>query len=213
MEFTFDSKYIKADTDIVVFESLYKDGKKLAVHTDIEDEGQTVKVKVPEIGTQATAEGKKEITAKGNITIDDIVSYKNLTPGKEYTVKGILMNKKTGEPFTADGKEITAEVTFTPEQPNGEIKVSFTFDAAGITTETEVVVFERLLREGVEIAAHTDIEDEGQTVKLTPPAPDVPQTGDESNLGFWIGLGGIALGGIVACVIMFLKKKKDDDDE
>lgn len=213
VEFTFDSKYIKADTDIVVFESLYKDGKELAVHADIEDEGQTVKVKVPEIGTQATAEGKKEITAKGSITIDDIISYKNLTPGKEYTVKGILMNKKTGEPFTADGKEITAEVTFTPEQPDGEVKVSFTFDAAGITTATEVVVFERLLRDGVEIAAHTDIEDDGQTVKLTPPVPDVPQTGDESNLGFWIGLGGIALGGMVACVIMFLKKKKDDDDE
>lgn len=213
VEFTFDSKYIKADTDIVVFESLYRDGKELTVHADIEDEGQTVRVKIPEIGTQATAEGKKEITAKGSITIDDIVSYKNLTPGKEYTVKGILMNKKTGEPFTADGKEITAEVTFTPEQPDGEVKVSFTFDAAGITTETEVVVFERLLRDGVEIAAHTDIEDDGQTVKLTPPAPDVPQTGDESNLGFWIGLGAVALGGLAASGIIYFRRKKDDDDE
>lgn len=213
VEFTFDSKYIKADTDIVVFESLYRDSKELAVHADIEDEGQTVKVKVPEIGTQATAEGKKEITAKGSITIDDTVSYRNLTPGKEYTVKGILMNKKTGEPFMVDDKEITAEIIFTPEQPDDEIKISFTFDATGITAETEVVVFERLFRDGVEIAAHTDIEDDGQTVKLTPPAPDVPQTGDTSNLGFWIGLGAIALGGLVAFVIMFLKKKKDDDDE
>lgn len=213
VEFTFDSKYIKADTNIVVFESLYKDGRELAVHADIEDEGQTVKVKVPEIGTQATAEGKKEITVKGSITIDDTVSYKNLTPGKEYTVKGILINKKTGEPLTADGKEITAEVTITPEQPDGEVKVSFTFDAAGITAETEVVVFEQLLREGVEIAAHTDIEDGGQTVKLTPPAPDVPQTGDESNLGFWIGLGAVALGGLAASGIIYFRKKKDDDDE
>jgi len=213
VEFTFDSKYIKADTDIVVFESLYKDVKELATHADIEDEGQTVKVKVPEIGTQATAEGKKEITAKGSITIDDIVSYKNLTLGKEYTVKGILMNKKIGEPFMVDDKEVTAEITFTPEQPDGEIKVSFTFDASGITTETEVVVFERLLRDGVEIAAHTDIEDDGQTVKLTPPAPDVPQTGDESNLCFWIGLGGIALGGLAASGIIYFRRKKDDDDE
>lgn len=172
-----------------------------------------MKVKVPEIGTQAAAEGKKEVTAKGSITIDDIVSYKNLNPGKEYTVKGILMNKKTGEPFWVDDKEITSEITFTPEQSDGEVKVSSTFDAAGITTETEVVVFERLFRDGVEIVTHADIEDVGQTVKLTPPAPDVPQTGDEINLGFWIGLGGIALGGMVACVIIFLKKKKDDDDE
>lgn len=213
VEFTFDSKYIKADTDIVVFESLYKDGKELAVHADIDDEGQTVKVKVTEIGTQATAEGKKEITTKGSITIDDIVSYKNLTPGKEYTVKGILMNKKTGELFMADGKEITAEVTFIPEQPDGEIEVSFNFDATGITTETEVVVFERLFRDGVEIAAHTDIEDDGQTVKLVPPTPDVPQTGDDSNLGFWIGLGAVALGGLVSLVIIQIKRKKDDDNE
>lgn len=213
VKFTFDSKYIKADTDIVVFESLYRDGKELAVHADIEDEGQTVKVKVPEIGTQATAEEKKEITASGRVVIEDIVSYKNLTPGKEYTIKGILMNKSTEKPLLVDGKEICSSFTFKPDTPNGEITVTFVFDASGLTTATEIVVFENLYRDGVEIAAHTDIEDDGQTVKLTPPAPDIPQTGDESNLGFWIGLGGIALGGMVACVIMVLKKKKDDDDE
>lgn len=45
------------------------------------------------------------------------------------------------------------------------------------------------------------------------PEPEVPQTGDESNLGFWIGLGAIALGGLVSCGIMYFKKKKDDDSE
>ena len=213
VSFTFDSKYIKADTDIVVFESLYKDGLELTVHADIEDEGQTVTVHVPEIGTQAAAEGKKEVEAKGEITIEDTVSYKNLTPGKEYTVSGVLMNKATGEPFTVNGKEIRSEVTFTPETADGEVTVEFTFDATGLTTATEVVVFETLYREGVEIAVHADIEDDGQTVKLTPPMPDVPQTGDNSNLGFWIGLGAIALGGLISVGIMAIKRKKDDDDE
>ena len=169
--------------------------------------------RIPELGTQASVEGKKEVTAKGSITILDIVSYKHLVPGKEYTVKGILMDKSTGEPFMADGKEVTAEVTFTPETPDGEIKVTFTFDAGGITKATEIVVFERLYRDGVELAAHADITDEGQTVKLTPSAPDVPQTGDESNLGFWIGLGAVAFGGLVSVVIIQLKRKKDDDNE
>lgn len=213
VSFTFDSKYIKTDTDIVVFESLYKDGLELAVHADIEDEGQNVTVHVPEIGTQAAAEGKKEVEAKGEITIEDVVSYKNLTPGKEYTVSGVLMNKATGEPFTVNGKEIRSEVTFTPETADGEVTVTFTFNANGITKETEVVVFETLYREGVEIAVHADIEDDGQTVKLTPPMPDVPQTGDNSNLGFWIGLGAIALGGLISVGIMAIKRKKDDDDE
>lgn len=211
--FTFDSKYIKADTDIVVFENLYKDGLELTVHADIEDEGQTVTVHVPEIGTQAAAEGKKEVEAKGEITIEDVVSYKNLTPGKEYTVSGVLMNKATGEPFTANGKEIRSEVTFTPETADGEVTVKFTFNATGLTTATEVVVFETLYREGVEIAVHADIEDDGQTVKLTPPTPDVPQTGDNSNLGFWIGLGAIALGGLISVGIMAIKRKKDDEND
>ncbi len=213
VEFTFDSKYIKADTDIVVFESLYKDGKELAVHADIEDEGQTVKVKVPEIGTQATAEGKKEITVSDRVVIEDIVSYKNLTPGKEYTVKGILMDKATGKPLLINGEEIRSSFTFKPETPNGEVTVTFVFDASELKTAAEIVVFESLYRDGVEIAAHTDIEDDGQTVKLTPPAPDVPQTGDESNLGFWIGLGAVALGGLAASGIIYFRRKKDDDDE
>ena len=213
VEFVFDSKYIKEDTDIVVFESLYKDGKELAVHADIEDEGQTVKVKIPEIRTQATADGKKEITANGRVKIEDVVSYNNLTPGKEYTVKGVLMDKSTGEPLLVDGEEIRNSFTFKPDAPDGEITVTFVFDASGLTSAAEIVVFEGLYRDDVEIAVHADIEAEGQTVKITPPVLDVPQTGDESNLGFWIGLGAVALGGLISCTIIYFKKKKDDDDE
>lgn len=213
VEFEFDGRLIKTETEIVVFESLYADGKELTVHADIEDEGQTVIVHVPEIKTTATTDGKKEVTTAGTVTVEDIVSYKNLTIGKEYVVNGILMNKATGEAFTVNGKPITAETTFTAESKDGEVKVVFTFDASGITKSTSLVVFETIYREGVEIAAHADIEDEGQTVTITPPAPEVPQTGDDSNLGFWIGLGAIAIGGLIACAIIFIKSKKDDDDE
>lgn len=213
VEFVFDSKYIKEDTDIVVFESLCKDGKELAVHADIEDEGQTVKVKIPEIRTQATADGKKEITANSRVKIEDVVSYNNLTPGKEYTVKGVLMDKSTGEPLLVDGEEIRSSFTFKPDAPDGEITVTFVFDASGLTSAADIVVFESLYRGDVEIAVHADIEDEGQTVKITPPVPDVPQTGDDSNLGFWIGLGAVAVGGAVASAIILIKKKKDDDNE
>lgn len=214
--FTFDSKFIKEETNIVVFESLYRDGKELAVHADIEDEGQTVKVKIPEIGTQASVDGKKEITSDSEITIEDIVSYKNLTPGKEYTVKGILMNKATGKPLVIDGEEIRASYTFKPETSDGEVTVTFTFDAGGLKKAAEIVVFESLYREDVEIAVHADIDDDGQTVTITPPGPpvpEIPQTGDNSSLGFWIGLGAVALGGLVACGIIYFKHKKDDDDE
>ena len=216
VEFIFDAKYIKTDTDIVVFESLYKDGKELAVHADIEDEGQTVTVKVPEIKTTAKVNGKKEITAKGEITIDDTVKYANLTPGKEYTIVGTLMDKSTGKPFEVDGKPVTSEVTFTPEKTDGKITVSFTFDSSGITKDTELVVFETLYRENVKITVHADINDDGQTVKINVPVPEklsTPKTGDDRNYGFWIGLGFIAIGGAISAVILKIKAKKDEDEE
>lgn len=169
--------------------------------------------KIPELGTTATIDGKKEFTVNGDITIDDVVSYKHLTAGKEYTIKGVLMDKSTGKQFLVDGKEVCSEVTFTPETADGEVTVSFTFDGSVITKETEIVVFETLYHEGTEIAVHADIEDENQTVTIHPqPEPEKPQTGDNSNIGFWIGLGAVALGGLVSVVIIKLKKKDEDDE-
>lgn len=213
VEFTFDARYIKKDTDIVVFESLYSEDKELAVHADIEDEGQTVTVKIPEIGTKASIDGKKEFTANGDITIDDVVSYKNLTVGKEYTISGVLMDKATGKAFLVDGKEVCSEVTFTPEAADGEVTVSFTFDGSVINKDTEIVVFETLYRDGTEIAVHADIDDKNQTVTIHPqPEPEKPQTGDNSNFGFWVGLGSVAAGGLIAFIIIKFKKKDEDEE-
>lgn len=153
--------------EIVVFEDLYRENVLLATHADINDEGQTVKIKNPEIGTKATADGKKEITAD-KITITDVVSYKDLTLGKEYKLTGVLMNKATNDKLPIDGKEITAEATFTPKAPTGEVEMTFTFDARELTAETEVVVFETLYRDDLEFAAHADISDADQTVKILP---------------------------------------------
>ena len=153
--------------EVVVFEDLYRENVLLATHADINDEGQTVKIKNPEIGTKATADGKKEITAD-KITITDVVSYTDLTPGKEYKLTGVLMNKATNDKLLIDGKEITAEATFTPKAPTGEVEMTFTFDARELTAETEVVVFETLYRDKLEFATHADITDGDQTVKILP---------------------------------------------
>lgn len=169
--------------------------------------------KIPELGTTATIDGKKEFTVNGDITIDDVVSYKHLTAGKEYTIKGVLMDKSTGKQFLVYGKEVCSEVTFTPETADGEVTVSFTFDGFAITKNTEVVVFETLYRDETEIAVHADIDDKDQTVTIHPqPEPEKPQTGDNSNIGFWIGLGAVALGGLVSVVIIKIKKKDEDDE-
>ena len=169
--------------------------------------------KIPELGTTATIDGKKEFTVNGDITIDDVVSYKHLIPGKKYIIKGILMDKRTGKAFLVDGKEVCSEITFTPETADGEVTISFTFDGSVITKDTEIVAFETLYRDGKEIAVHDDIDDKDQTVTIHPqPEPEKPQTGDNSNLGFYIGLGSVAVGGLIAFLIIKFKKKDEDDE-
>lgn len=169
--------------------------------------------KIPELGTTATIDGKKEFTVNGDITIDDVVSYKHFTAGKEYTIKGVLMDKYTGKQFLVDGKEVCSEVTFTPETADGKVTVSFTFDGSAITKDTEIVVFETLYRDKTEIAVHADIDDKAQTVAIYPqPEPEKPQTGDNSNLGFYIGLGSVAVGGLIAFLIIKFKRKDEDDE-
>ena len=190
-------------------------------HITVTDNEQIIEItavndRIPELKTTATINGEKEVTAKGEITIDDVVEYKHLVPGKEYKIVGTLMDKSTGKPFEIDGKPVTSEVTFTPEKSNSKVTVSFTFDASGIKTDTELVVFETLYRDNVEIAVHADIEDEGQTVTINVPAPkkpSTPKTGDDRNYGFWIGLGFIAIGGAISALILKIKIKKDEDEE
>lgn len=133
-------------------------------HITVTDNEQIIEItavndRIPELKTTATINSEKEVTAKGKITITDTVEYKHLVPGKEYKIVGTLMDKSTGKPFEIDEKAVTSEVTFTPDKPNGKIDVSFTFDASGIKTDTELVVFETLYRDNVEIAVHADIND------------------------------------------------------
>ena len=167
--FMFSSLHLKQDTEVVVFETLYREDIELATHAQIDDEGQTVKIRVPEIGTTATSEDGHRVDPLGEVTIFDEVSYTNLKPEKEYTVSGVLMDKATGKAFLdADGKEIKAETTFTPTQPTGTVTVEFVFNATGLHGK-EVVAFETLYYEGIELATHAEINDEGQTVELKNP--------------------------------------------
>ena len=167
--FKFNSLNIKLDTDVVVFETLYREGMELTTHIDIDDEGQTVKIRVPEIGTTATSEDGHRVDPLGKVTITDEVSYKNLKPGKEYTVSGVLMDKTTGDVFLdAAGEEIRSEVIFTPEKSTGTVTVEFTFDASNLHG-TQLVVFEYLYYDGLLLAAHAELEAEGQTVEIKNP--------------------------------------------
>ena len=162
--FTFDATALEGTTT-VVFETLYTENKEVGIHADITDKGQTVYI--PKIRTTAISDDTKDHVTKADetITLIDTVAYTDLEVGREYTVSGKLMNRATNEPILVDGKEVTAETTFTPETTDGTVDVTFTFDGTGLE-DTVVVVFETLYTEKKEVAVHADITDEAQTVYI-----------------------------------------------
>ena len=174
--FAFDASDLKAKDKVVAFESLSLNGKELASHADIEDKSQTVTITKPEVGTTAKDgfDGNQTVVSDTEVSVVDTVKYKNVTPGKTYKVSGTLYEKVTDKDgkvtkkqlLDADGNPVTAETEFVPEDTYGTVNVTFTFDGSLLKDNTPVVAFESLSYKDKEIASHSDIEDEDQTVTM-----------------------------------------------
>lgn len=181
LTFTFDGSAL-AGKSVVAFEDCFRDGKEVAVHHDIDSKEQTVDI--PDISTELKDDvtGSHAAEASGEMSLTDVVPYHNLIPGKEYTMKGVLMDKETGKELVINGNTVTQEVTFTPEKADGSVELTFKFDGTSLGGKT-VVAFESCLYDGKEVAVHHDIDSKEQSVDITnPPVPEAPKpkTGDNS---------------------------------
>lgn len=184
VEFFFGSSALQGK-EIVAFESLEHEGREIAAHADIYDEGQTVKVEpAPEIGTVASdaTDGDHEVSADASVRIEDQVFYSGLVPGEAYTVKGVLMDKTTGEPLLVDGKPVEGVTEFSPEAANGFATVSFEFDGSGLEG-ADIVIFETLHRDGEAVCEHADLDNANQTVRMTGPVPEIGTTATDADDG------------------------------
>lgn len=184
VEFAFDASAL-AGKKIVAFESLEHEGREIAAHADIYDEGQTVEVEpAPEIGTVVTdaTDGDHEVSADASVRIEDQVFYSGLVPGESYTVKGVLMDKSTGEPLLVGGKLVESSAEFTPEAANGFATVAFEFDGTGFE-DTEIVIFETLYRNGEAVFEHNDLDNVNQTVRMVEPVPEIGTTASDADDG------------------------------
>ncbi len=172
--FFFDATGLEGHS-IVVFEYLYGDnGEIVRSEADAENEDQTVCL--IGIGTTLvndwTGEHQATIFENADISLTDTVSYTGLTAGRTYVVRGVLMDRETGDVLLdANGQEVRAESEpFTAESSDGEVDVTFRFFAFGLHG-TYTTAFEYLYEaeSGELVAQHTDIRDEGQTVELLTP--------------------------------------------
>ena len=163
LTFTLDSRLLEGTT-VVAFEDLFQNDILVAVHADIEDEDQSIHY--PEIRTHAadsmtsTNVGAKSTQA----VVVDRVTYKNLVPGKKYTVSGVLMDKSSGSELAGkNGKSITAKAEFVPKTVNGSVELSFKVDSTLLAGKT-AVAFEDLYFNGIRVCSHADLDDKDQTV-------------------------------------------------
>lgn len=168
LEFPINSIY-NEDTDTVAFEFLFKNSEIIAMENDLGNEDQTVSIVTPKIGTTATdtTDGDHTLLPSREASITDSVEYSDLIPSKSYTLSGVIYDKSTGEPLQVGGGQVTAEKDFVPNQADGTVDLEFTFDASEAGGK-DLVVFETVYKDGVEIAKHQDINDEGQTVSVSP---------------------------------------------
>lgn len=181
MEFTFNATGLE-NKSVVVFEYLSiknadNEYVEITNHTDITDEGQTIKFKNPAIQTTAKdkVSGNNTADISKNTVIIDTVNYKGLIANKEYKLVGVLMDKSTGKPLMVNGKKLTAEKTFKATTENGSVDIEFTFDSSALEGKS-VVAFETLYFDDKEIAVHTDINDKGQTITFTPKSTEPSTT-------------------------------------
>ncbi|MDO5746261.1 MAG: VaFE repeat-containing surface-anchored protein [Actinomycetaceae bacterium] len=205
---------LKQTTQIVVFETAYEQGIEIAKHHDIDDVKQTVDIpKIPEtpekpsITTDAKdmADGDRVVAPTADAKIADVVTYKNLKPLTEYTVKGELHKKvdgvdagvitaaKAGDSCLVDGATVEGvdckdegdgivSLTFTtPAAPegqnrvNGTVELHFVVPVAEVQQNKYIVVFETAYEQGIEIAKHHDIDDGKQTVEIPKIPPSTPE--------------------------------------
>ena len=164
VKFTFDGTAM-AGRSVVFFENVYYTDKLIAVHADIDDEAQTVHIPLIFTSVKDKDTDSHMSLAGSDVTLTDTVAYRNLVPGKTYTISGTLMDQRTGKAVIVNGKSVTSSADFTPDTADGETKVDFRFNTKGLD-DTTVVVFEKMLYGKAEIAAHENINDKGQTIYI-----------------------------------------------
>ena len=147
----------------VATEELYVNNILVAEHNDLNDKAQTVysprgwtTAIDATTGTHAGIIGENQV-------IKDTVYYENLVVGKTYTIKGVLMDKKSNSPVVQKGAPVTATKVFTASKAKGSVELEFTVDTT-LFKDRAIVVFEDFYHNDVNVYSHADINDENQTI-------------------------------------------------
>ena len=169
------------------------------------------------LGTKARSEktGTQEAFPEKETVLIDTLEFRNLQIGQEYRIVGTLMNRENGEVLHVDGKTVTAETCFVPEEKDGTAEVRFSFDATGLNGKS-VVVFEKVYIGETEILSHEDLEDQEQTILFgvkmpamkTEEKPESVKTGDDAWFLAAVLLTVVISGSMVVADLVYRRKRR-----
>ena len=165
----------EADDNVVIEVSVYnRIDMHPSIHTELTDNELT-----------------HDVLCGSSVELTDKVYFENLTVGYEYSVTGWLVDKNSGNVFTDEsGNEYKVSIDFTADRSMGEVtldgkgrevvtgylEVPFVIDSAYLyeiafekgEDELSIVCFETLEFRGITIAEHRDLDDDSQTVIVSP---------------------------------------------
>lgn len=198
-----------AEADAVAFEYLIRDDTLLAMHADADDTAQSVYFVPAAIVTVATdaSDGDHAVEPGMDATVTDNVYYAGLIPGTQYTLTGLLVDKGSGDALFQNGEAVTSTVDFIPQSPDGSIDISFSFNTESMDG-MRLVAFEYLSADGYEVASHTDIDSEDQTVVVAVgEGTPLPQTGDMPHDIRWLAALFLLGGAVCAASAAIIGKR------
>ncbi len=169
MIFPIDSSKL-AGKSVVVFEKLFYNGEEMTSHEELDDEEQTVDI--IKLKTTATnkEDGTKVLPMDTDAVLQDHVEY-CLRPGLEYTIKGIVMDKATGNGLLINSAPVEQELTFTPEKACGELDMFYNINTRGIGG-AKLIIFESLYQGDQLILEHRDFNNDSEAFEVFLPAPE-----------------------------------------
>ena len=179
LTFTYDSSLLSGKT-VVAFETVDHNGKTIYVHADLSDENQSVHY--PDLSSKAlNTETKDQSGNLGTMKLTDTITMKNLIPGQEYTVKGIVMDKDTGKAVSAEGTK-----TFTAKKSKENIVLSFTVKNDGSLEGHTLVLCDTMYHNNILVKTHKDLNDKDQSIYV----PKIRTTAVDGKSGTHSGIIG-----------------------
>jgi hypothetical protein len=113
-------------------------------------------------------DGDRDVAIGGGRLVD-VVTYRDVVPGTEYTVEGVI--HVLGPDGSVEATALTGSTTFVAELPSGSVEVVFDIPSGA----TDGVVFETMSVAGRVVAVHDDPSDPAQTFRVVA-EPPVPST-------------------------------------